>query len=81
MAGITLGLVLFLSYYVLLTGCKGLGNNGILPPALGIWVPNLLAALLDSYLWAKMQRETPMGVVRLWRSCRMRLSSLGKTGC
>jgi lipopolysaccharide export system permease protein len=61
MAGVTLGLSLFLGYYVLLTGCRGLGENGVIPAALAVWIPNSLTLILGSYLWIKMQRETPLG--------------------
>jgi len=60
MAGITLGLGVFLSYYVVLSAGKGLGENGFLSPLSAIWLPNFLTAIVAVLLWIKMQFEIPM---------------------
>jgi lipopolysaccharide export system permease protein len=60
MAGLTLGLALFLGYYLLLSAGKGLAENGLLHPAIAIWMPNLCTLGLAAYLWTKSQRETPI---------------------
>ena len=78
MGGVILGLGLFLSYYVLLTGARGLGENGFLPPKLAIWIPNLLTLCLGLYLWFKVQRETPVRLFLLLRSWQFRLTQLRK---
>ena len=62
MAGITLGLGIFLAYYIVLSASKGLGENGLLSPFLAIWLPNLLTALVALFLWIKMQLEIPLGI-------------------
>lgn len=61
MTGITLGLSIYLTYYVILSAGKGLGENGVVFPSVAMWAPNVLSGLLAVYLWVKMQRETPMG--------------------
>ena len=78
MGGVILGLGLFLSYYVLLTGARGLGENGFLPPKLATWIPNLLTLCLGLYLWVKVQRETPLRLFLLLRSWQFRLTQLRK---
>jgi lipopolysaccharide export system permease protein len=78
MGGVILGLGLFLSYYVLLTGARGLGENGFLPPKLATWIPNLLTLCLGIYLWFKVQRETPVRLFLLLRSWQFRLTQLRK---
>jgi lipopolysaccharide export system permease protein len=60
MAGLTLGLALFLGYYLLLSAGKGLAENALLHPAIAIWMPNLCTLGLAAYLWTKCQRETPI---------------------
>ena len=37
-----MGLFIFIVYYVLMTAGRVLGEIGILPPALGLWAPNVI---------------------------------------
>ena len=67
MAGITVGLGVFLAYYITLSAGKGLGENGLIPPFLAVWLPNLLTAMVAVFLWLKIQREVPLGVETVWR--------------
>jgi lipopolysaccharide export system permease protein len=62
MAGMTMGLGVFLAYYVVLSAGKGLGENGLISPFLAVWLPNLLTALLAVSLWTKVQREIPLSI-------------------
>ncbi len=78
MTGITLGLSVYLAYYVILSGGKGLGENGVIPASLAMWTPNALSALLALYLWVKMQRETPMGWLALMD--RIRRAAIHRRG-
>ena len=41
-AGFAIGLGIFLAYYVLLSLAKTIGTEGVLPPVLALWLPNLL---------------------------------------
>jgi len=59
MTGITLGVGVFLAYYVLLSAGKGLGENGIIPAWLAMWTPNILTTALALYLWRVMHADTP----------------------
>ncbi len=76
MTGVTLGLGLFLSYYVLLSAGKGLGENNVIPPLVAIWGPNFLTFVLGLYLWIKTDRETGFKLTRImeylevWRPTR-----------
>ncbi len=60
MSGVTLGIAVFLSYYILFSIGKALGDEKILPPVVGIWLPNLAVCALAVYLWKKIHRETSM---------------------
>jgi lipopolysaccharide export system permease protein len=62
MSGITVGLGVFLAYYIALSAGKGLGENGLISPFLAVWLPNLLTALGVVLLWLKIQREIPLGI-------------------
>ncbi len=68
MAGLTMGLGVFLAYYIALSAGKGLGENGLISPFLAVWLPNLLTAIVSVFLWVKVQREIPSGVGDIWRS-------------
>ncbi|MFP5212303.1 MAG: LPS export ABC transporter permease LptF [Acidobacteriota bacterium] len=68
MAGITLGVAVFLAYYLAISAGKGLGKNGLLPPALAMWTPNVATLIAVCYFWIKAQRETPFQLAAAWKS-------------
>ncbi len=77
MTGITIGVGIFLAYYVLLSAGRTLGDSNLVPPFLAVWTPNLLSFVLAVYLWTKMHRETPFSTAFLWRP----LARLWRAGC
>jgi lipopolysaccharide export system permease protein len=44
--GIPLGLLIFIFYYVLLTGAKTISESLILPAAVAVWLPNIIFLIL-----------------------------------
>jgi lipopolysaccharide export system permease protein len=76
MAGMTLGLLAFLGYYLILSAGNGIGKNGLIPPVLGAWIPNILTLLGACYLWIKMQKETPFKLAFLWERIQPYMKSL-----
>jgi lipopolysaccharide export system permease protein len=67
MTGVTVGIGIFLAYYVLLSAGRTFGYNDLLSPFLAVWTPNLLCIALAVYLWAKLHRETPFFLATLGR--------------
>ncbi len=65
LTGITIGVGIFLAYYVLMTAGRGLAESNRISPLLAAWMPNLLCAVLAVYLWWKMQTEKPFIFERL----------------
>jgi len=65
MTGITLGVGIFLTYYILLSAGKTLGDSRLVPPFFAVWTPNLLSFALVVYLWTKMYRDTPFYIALL----------------
>ncbi len=65
MTGITIGVGIFLTYYIILSAGKGLGENGVISPFFAVWTPNLLSLFLTLYLWRKLHTETPFRGVRI----------------
>ena len=58
-SGVVLGIFLFLLYYVFISGAKALGEEGSYPPAVGLWLPNVIFSILAIFLWIKTARESP----------------------
>jgi lipopolysaccharide export system permease protein len=76
MSGITLGLVVYLAYYVVLSAGKAFSENGFMPVSLAIWLPNLFAGALATYLWTKIHRESPLGIEIAWKRLHALLEKL-----
>lgn len=63
--GLALGLVFFISYYILLAAGWGLGESGAYPPLLGMWVPNLVVGGLGIILLYLTGEERP-SIIDFW---------------
>ncbi|MBW2107640.1 MAG: LPS export ABC transporter permease LptF [Deltaproteobacteria bacterium] len=61
-ASVAMALAIFLAYYVLLSAAKSLGESGTVPPAVGMWVPDLLLGVLAAVMFARACREAPATV-------------------
>ncbi len=55
--GTVLGIILFLSYYILLSLGWSLGESGTLPPVVGMWAPNLVMGGIGIFLYVRMIRK------------------------
>ena len=56
-AGLSIGLVAFLIYYLLLSFGLVLGEKGTVPPAVGLWMPNVVMGGAGIYLFVKTGRN------------------------
>ncbi len=56
-ASLVISITFALGYYVLIVAGEGLGTRGRLPPALAMWLPNLILALVGAYLLLSGARE------------------------
>jgi len=63
--GAVLALAFFLIYYILLSSVWSLGEAGILPPALGTWIPNIVLGAMALYMLVKTANESPITVLSL----------------
>ena len=52
-----MSLVVFALYYVCLIGGQALGNRGIIPPAISMWMADVLFAAVALWLLARMGTE------------------------
>lgn len=63
--GLVLALGVFLVYYSMLSVAESMGESRLVPPAVGIWVPNILFSLLGlAFLRSAVRERIPSGV--LW---------------
>ncbi|MEW6674007.1 MAG: LPS export ABC transporter permease LptF [Thermodesulfobacteriota bacterium] len=55
--GVGLGLIFFLSYYILLSAGWVFGEAGVYPPLIGMWVPNVVMGGIGLFLLRHTARE------------------------
>ena len=79
--GFSLSLVVIFAYYILLTLGESLGERGVWPAALAMWLPNVLLTLLAGILLVRAARESffvlPARVTHWLQAVRVRLASIG----
>ncbi|NIQ87807.1 MAG: YjgP/YjgQ family permease, partial [Deltaproteobacteria bacterium] len=79
LSGVVLGLVLFLLYYLFVSATKALGQDGPYPPAIGLWLPNVIFGVLAVILWIKTARESPFKPILLLQRGAEMVASWFKT--
>jgi lipopolysaccharide export system permease protein len=79
LSGVVLGLVLFLLYYFFVSAAKALGKDGPYPPAIGLWLPNIIFGILAVILWIKTARESPFKPILFVQRSAELLASWVKT--
>lgn len=71
--GLGLGLFLFLLYYLMLSAGMVFGETGVYPPAIGMWVPNIVTGAIGLYLLVRTVKGRPIYIdliSRLFRRMR-----------
>lgn len=71
--GLGLGLFLFLLYYLMLSAGLVFGEAGVYPPAVGMWVPNIVTGGIGIYLLIRTVQGRPIYIdllPRLFRGLR-----------
>ena len=58
--GIPIGLTFFILYYVLSTITRVLCEDLILPPLLGMWLPNIIFLIITVVIFKRVDREKPI---------------------
>ena len=59
-AGLSIGLISFLMYYLLLSAGTLLTEARIFPPAVGMWTPDLIMGGLGIYLYVRVANDHPI---------------------
>ena len=68
LTGVVLGLFLFLLYYIFLSAAQALAEDGNYPPAVGLWLPNVVFGILAAIMWVKTARESPFKTIGVFKS-------------
>ena len=63
--GIIMGLIVFMVYYLLVTAARTFADSGFYPPALGMWVPNVLLGGVAVSMIRRSQKEQPIVLLSL----------------
>ncbi|MBW2544196.1 MAG: LPS export ABC transporter permease LptF [Deltaproteobacteria bacterium] len=58
--GFVIGLIVIMIYYVLQIGGEALGETGMLSPAIGAWISNVMLGVIGVYLLIAAAREKPL---------------------
>ena len=61
-AGLGLGLVFFFVYYLMLSAGKVFGETGLYPPAIGMWMPNVVMGGLGLFLVVRTANDRPVKI-------------------
>ena len=63
--GTVTGIILFLTYYILLSMGWSFGESGTLPPVVGMWCPNILISAVGLYLYRRMVKDRPGALAKI----------------
>ncbi len=60
--GLLFGLMFFTLYYIMLIMGWAFAESGVYPPALAMWLPNLVMGAIGAFLLVRTARERPMRI-------------------
>lgn len=82
--GFAVSLVIIFSYYILLSMGQGFAEQGRVPPAVGLWLPNVVLGLLGLVLFRLAAREQALASLpwfeRFTMPIRQLVTALGRLG-
>ena len=65
LSGAVMALVIFVVYYLFMSSAFAFGKSGALPPAVGVWLPNVVFAVLMVYMVNEAAKDRPIVFVRI----------------
>jgi lipopolysaccharide export system permease protein len=66
-AGLGMGLMAFLIYYLLLSAGLVLGETGLAPPVIGLWAPNVIMGGAGIWLLTRTAHDRPLDLLWVFR--------------
>lgn len=74
-AGLGVGLICFLIYYLLLSAGTVFGETGAVSPLIGMWAPNIIMGAFGIYLFTKARNDQPVAFFEFMRAMGIRFVS------
>jgi lipopolysaccharide export system permease protein len=71
--GLGLGMVFFLIYYIMLSAGSVFGETGVYPPAIGMWVPNVVMGGLGLFLLFRTADDRSVKIKSVLNFLKMKL--------
>ncbi|MEJ2659010.1 MAG: LptF/LptG family permease, partial [Desulfobacterales bacterium] len=76
--GLGMGMVFFLIYYLMLSAGSVFGEAGVYPPAIGMWVPNVVMGGLGLFLLVRAANDRSLKIRPAFDFVKMKLKSLSR---
>lgn len=77
-AGLGLGLGFFLIYYLMLSAGSVFGEAGVYPPAIGMWVPNVVMGGLGIFLLVRTANDRPVKINSVFMILKVKYNKLSR---
>ncbi|MCG6974166.1 MAG: LPS export ABC transporter permease LptF [Desulfobacterales bacterium] len=74
--GLGMGMIFFLIYYLMLSAGSVFGEAGLYPPAVGMWVPNVVTGGLGLFLLVRANNDRPVRIGSALNLFKMTLKRL-----
>jgi lipopolysaccharide export system permease protein len=74
--GVGISLAVFAIYYLCLAGVRAVSETGALPPAIGLWIPNLFLFLACIYLFRRVGKEQAINLMPGFLRARRKIATL-----
>ncbi|MBU0515993.1 MAG: LptF/LptG family permease, partial [Proteobacteria bacterium] len=68
LSGVVMALMIFVIYYLFMSSAFAFGKSGALPPAIGVWLPNVVFGLLTIYMIREAANDKTIVFVRIFSS-------------
>jgi len=76
--GLGMGMIFFLIYYLMLSAGSVFGEAGVYPPAIGMWVPNIVMGGIGLFLLVRTNNDRPVSIKPALTFVRNKLKLLSR---
>jgi lipopolysaccharide export system permease protein len=76
--GLGMGMIFFLIYYLMMSAGSVFGEAGVYPPAIGMWVPNVVMGGIGLFLLVRVNDDRPVSIKSALNFVKMKLKPLSR---